>query len=132
MSESSACEWTDEILKQFQAIAQLQPGWDSYGGLAPSIAAIGTAGVLLAELCKATSWCPPKPHVNPTPDGGIQFEWEEGQRYFEIHVMGFDTITYYYVDEAIAIEQSGIVTATIPLQHVVDYIRRVTGELSDE
>lgn len=47
-------------------LAELKPGWDSYGAPALSLAALKVARVMLDA-----------PQVVPTPGGGIQLEWHQ-------------------------------------------------------
>jgi len=39
-----------------------------------------------------------RPHVNPTPAGGLQFEWEKGSKYLEIEIDPDEGISYFYKD----------------------------------
>ena len=58
----------------FAKLNNLQPNWDSYGGLHPTQEAISVAKGLANALLSL-------PHVVPVATGGVQLEW---------HVAGFD------------------------------------------
>jgi hypothetical protein len=118
------CDWLDEVARQFRAIANLPHGWDSYGSPPPDIRKLDAAWGLLTCLCQASDL--PKPHVNPTPDGGVQFEWEEGERCFEIVVAG-EAATYLFCDYHAGVEDSGVVFDEEPAA-IVRYVERVTAD----
>jgi len=120
-----ACDWLDDVRRQLQAIAALPAGWDSYGSPSPDVRVLEAAWGLLLCLCQAEGF--PKPHVNPTPRGGVQFEWESGDRYFEIEVLTERAATYLYCDEAARTEEAGEVFEGKSLEPVLGYIRRVVA-----
>jgi hypothetical protein len=67
----------------------------------------------------------PKPHINPTRDGGVQFDWEEGPRYFEIEVQGAGEASYLWRDDAAAVEEEGTISEGKPLDAVLQFVQRV-------
>ena len=116
--------WLSDVWEQLQAIAALSDGWDSYGAAAPDSNKLEAAWGLLVCLCQNTDL--PKPYVNPTRDGGVQFEWEAGERYFEIEVVAERAATYLYCDDAAHVEETGsIFEEEDPLEPVRAYIRKV-------
>lgn len=117
------CDWLEDVAKQFRAIAALPHGWDSYGSPAPDVRKLDAAWSLLTRLCQDSDF--PKPHVNPTPDGGVQFDWEEEQRYFEIVLVAERAATYLFCDEDAGVEETGEVLERDRLNPLVAYIRRV-------
>ncbi len=78
---------------------------------------------MLVRLCQAGDL--PKPHINPTPAGGVQFEWEEGPRYFEVEVTGAGKASYLWCDDAVQAEEEGAISESEPLDAVVQFVRRV-------
>lgn len=116
-------DWMEDVAKQFRAIASLPPGWDSYGSPPPDVRKLDSAWALLTCMRKVSDF--PKPHVNPTPDGGVQFDWEEGQRYFEIFLVGERAATYLFRDDNAGVEETGEVFDDDPLNRLVGYVRRV-------
>jgi hypothetical protein len=116
--------WLSEIWEQLQAIAALPDGWDSYGAPAPDSNRLEAAWGLLFCLCANTDL--PKPYVNPTRNGGVQFEWEAGERYFELEVVAERAATYLYCDDAAHVEETGnLFEEGDPLEPVRAYIRKV-------
>lgn len=116
-------EWLPFCLKQLDAISTLPENWDSYGAAPPDAKIMASARRLLLSL--ASSADVPKPHVNPTPDGGVQFDWERGSRYFELDVVSPDTAEYLYADPAERAEEEGAVREGESLEIVIGYVRRV-------
>ena len=117
-------DWLEDVEQQFRAIANLPHGWDSYGSPPPDIGNLNAAAVVLQRLCRGADL--PKPHVNPTPSGGVQFDWEEGSRYFEIEVAE-GAVTYLFCDYDAGVEDSGELSDEDPLDPIVRYVRRVTA-----
>jgi len=120
--DAGRCGWLAEAARQLQAIANLPPGWDSYGALPPDIDKLKAGWRLLLRLCRVGDL--PKPHINPTLAGGVQFEWEKGLRYFEIEVA--DDVCYFWSDPRG--EAEGTIADGGPLDAIVDYVRRCVGE----
>lgn len=117
------CDWLPFVEKQLDAIASLPEGWDSYGAAAPNPTWINGARNLVECLSQAPGV--PKPFVNPTRNGGVQFEWEAGERYFELEVVAERAATYYWRDHSKAEQQEGTIFEGDSLDTVVEYVRRV-------
>ena len=117
------CDWLEDVAKQFRAIADLPHGWDSYGSPPPDVRKLDAAWNLLICLCQGSEF--PKPHVNPTPAGGVQFEWEVGGRYFEIEIVGERAAEYLYCDDATGMEETGNLFEEESLDQVLAYIYSV-------
>lgn len=123
IQSATRCDWLEEAARQFRAIANLPHGWDSYGSPPPEVGKLEAGWRLLLRLCQARDL--PKPHINPTRDGGVQFDWEEGPRYFEVEVQGAGEATYFWRDHAAAVEEEGTISEGEPLDAVVQFVRRV-------
>ncbi|MEE8450332.1 MAG: hypothetical protein V3R99_00405 [Thermoguttaceae bacterium] len=123
MQRSIRCDWWEEAVEQLQAIKGLQAGWDSHGAPSPDTNKLEAGRGLLGCLCEYAGL--PRPHVNPTRDGGVQFEWEAGDRYFELEVVAERAATYLYCDDAAGVEETGNVFEDESLEPVLGYIRRV-------
>ncbi|HUY36910.1 MAG TPA: hypothetical protein VMV69_29595 [Pirellulales bacterium] len=119
--------WMVQAVKQLQAIAKLPDGWDSNGAAAPDENVITSACVLLDGLALAEPSLP-KPRIDPTPSGGIQFAWQSASRYFEIELIDPLTTQFYFVDRAAREEMEGELRAGESLSEVVRYVRRVAIE----
>ncbi|MBN1590108.1 MAG: hypothetical protein JW888_11380 [Pirellulales bacterium] len=114
------CDWLPEITKQLEAIEALPDGWDSHGAPSPDSRKLKAARGLLCSLCEVPDL--PQPYVNPTRNGGVQFEWEVGQRYFELEVVGERAATYLYRDDVAHREETGDVFELESLECVLRYI----------
>ncbi|MFH1921740.1 MAG: hypothetical protein ABIP48_17895 [Planctomycetota bacterium] len=117
------CDWLSFVHKQLQAIESLPDGWDSYGAPRPSASILSGARNLIECLSQAPGL--PQPYVNPTRNGGVQFEWEAGERYFELEVLAERAATYYWRDHSNADQQEGTVFEGDRLDTVLEYVRRV-------
>lgn len=115
--------WLADVKKQLKAIISLPNGWDSYGAPSPNGSFLKGAWSLIDCLSEVPGV--PKPRVNPTRNGGVQFEWEAGDRYFELEVVAERAATYLYCDDAAGVEKTGNVFEQESLESVLGYIRRV-------
>jgi hypothetical protein len=125
VSTTIPSDWLPGVRLQLDAIEILPRGWDSYGSPSPDARIVEAGWALLLCLCEAGGLA--KPHVNPTRSGGVQFEWEVGDRYFELEVVAERAATYLYCDDAAGVEESGEVFEEESLEAVLDYIRRVAA-----
>ena len=117
------CDWLPFIEKQLDAVAALPDGWDSYGAPCPDVHLIESGRGLIRCLAQVNDL--PRPHVNPTPAGGVQFEWEAGGRYFEIEIVGERAAEYLYCDDAAGTEETGNLFEEESLEQVLAYIYSV-------
>lgn len=77
-------------IQRLQRYRSLERNWDSYGGLPPSEDTIDWALETLDEMRKAADdlgTALPEPYVVPGPEGSIQFEWEIGEKEFELELI---------------------------------------------
>ncbi|ULA59828.1 MAG: hypothetical protein LZF60_160158 [Nitrospira sp.] len=75
--------WQKELVLQVIACYSLEPNWDSYGGLSPSIETVWAAIELIDSI---PQFDPPRPRIVPLATGGIQFEWRLDQKELDIEV----------------------------------------------
>jgi hypothetical protein len=121
-----AASWLPSVLEQLQTIAALPDGWDSYGASAPDANKVEAAWSLIYCLCKNTDL--PKPSVNPTRNGSVQFEWETGDRYFELEVVAERAATFLYCDEVAHVEETGdLFEEDDALEPVRDFVRKAAS-----
>ena len=123
--EPTEADWFEIALAQFRAIVGLPPGWDSNNAGPPDPRLVQVATGLLYRLAKSARV--PKPHINPTRQGGIQFEWETGSRSLEVEVVSENRAVYLFQDFDTRTEQEGELEPDGSLDPVAGYIRRVTG-----
>lgn len=117
--------WFPLAKEQLAAIAKLPHGWDSQGAAPPVATIVWGAESLLLSLCNDPAL--PRPHIHPTRSGGVQFEWENGPRYFEIEVQGERAATYFYSDDDTGEETSGTVFEDEILVVPFFFIHRVSS-----
>ena len=117
--------WFPEAWRQLEAIAGLPDGWDSHGAPAPDREKVAAAARLLVCLGEGADL--PKPHINPTRSGGVQFEWEIGDRYFELEVMSQDEAAYLFCDDAAHVEETGSLFGNQSLDAVLDYLQKTVA-----
>ncbi len=85
-------QWTieeryDQIFNRVGQLITLPKNWDSYGGNVINEDCVGRAVEILKHLIDLrdrTGISLPVPFVAPLSSGGIQIEWEEGERYLEL------------------------------------------------
>jgi hypothetical protein len=122
---SVRCGWLEQARRQLDAIAGLPQGWDSHGSPPPETRNVEAAWTLLVCLCQAAGL--PKPHISPTPSGGVQFEWEQGPRYFEVELVTERAAVYLFCDDDAAVEECGQIFEEESLEPVLRYVWRVVG-----
>ena len=115
--------WLDTAQTQLAAIERLSVGCDSHVSESPDGPTIHRARVLLACLAKASSL--PKPHIHPTPAGGVQFEWEKGARYFEIELTSPREAQLYFQDRQAGREEEATLHDGDSLEPVFRYLQQV-------
>jgi len=118
-------DWLPEVRLQLDAIKRLPHGWDSHDSPPPDTRVIEAGWGLLLCLCEGGEL--PRPHVNPTPSGGVQFEWEAGDRYFELEVVAERAAEYFYCDRDRGVEKEGVVFESESLEPVVRHIREIAA-----
>ncbi len=124
------CPWLPFVRQQLQAIASLPDGWDSYGAPSPDTRIVAAAEGLIECLAQVPNL--PQPHVNPTRNCGVQFEWEAGGRYFELEVAAERAAAYYWRDRSLAEQKEGVVFEGEGLDIVVEYVRHVEAASRSE
>jgi hypothetical protein len=115
--------WLDAAVKQLSAVKALPAGWDGNAAAAPDPRTLD-AGL---DLLRAIHQVPgiPKPHINPTRNGGVQFEWETDTGYFELEVVGIGAASYFFQDKSSGAECEGEIFEGESLKEVVQYIVRI-------
>lgn len=71
------------VLEQLELIrTNVTENWDGYGGLAPVPAAVDAAMAFYRSVSAAPELA--APYVGPTPNGGVQFDWDNGPHHLEV------------------------------------------------
>jgi hypothetical protein len=74
------------LVDRLREISKLPIGWDGNGS--PALTSNARSSALRAiEILAGPLSQVSLPHVAPVPGGGVQFEAENGQRYFELEVL---------------------------------------------
>ena len=100
--DTSSKSWMQWASNRLEAIAKLEPDWNSYGANRPSPRAIANASILLQTVYDTFgSWVREQSQpqvVAPRADGGIQIGW--GRRPIEIavHADPSGTLGYLYIE----------------------------------
>ncbi len=113
--------WLPTALAALGVIAKLSANWDSYQSDPPTPEIIETAKQLLTDLAKDPKL--PRPYVNPTRSGGVQIEWEHGQRYFEVEVHTHLGAHLLYSGDGV--EEKSCYMQGDRLDTIIEYIHRV-------
>jgi len=111
-------EKLDRVNSQLQAIASLNNTTFEYS--VPDTNIIKLAEEFIMNIIDFV----PAPHINPTPSGGIQFEWESGPLYLEVEIEENGSIVYFWCDKNAKIEDTGSI-ARIPDYTILYYIFRM-------
>ena len=122
-STADTAPWLPDALRQLEAIRQLRPGWDTRGAAVPNPATVASAADIARTLAAAADIA--RPHIHPTPSGGVQFEWEAGPRYFEIELLDGATAKYYFEDRDARDESEGTFRGLNSVSAVLGYVRQV-------
>lgn len=80
--------WRD-VFRRLNEFRKLPPGWDTYGGIPPTMSAYARTVVLLdrwREFARQSGEILPSPFAAPCGNGSIQVEWSIGRRNLEIEV----------------------------------------------
>lgn len=117
-------DWWLQAARQLEAIARLPNNWDGEGSLAPSAQIINAASDLLKCLFK--TGIIDKPHIYPTRDGGVQFEWERDSKYVEIELVAEGAASFYFCDEAQRLEECGEIFLGERINSLIELILMVT------
>jgi hypothetical protein len=115
--------WLRAAMRQLDAIEDLPRGWDSHGGEPPDPAIVDAARTLIRSLRTGGDF--PKPHINPTPSGGVQFEWENDSAYLEVEVDAEDHAKFFFQDGRRRHEYEGEVFCGGSLDEIVGLLKNM-------
>jgi hypothetical protein len=91
------------VFQRIGKLARLPENWDSYGARPVCKNSISRGVILLKELIELRSTIGfeiPVPFVAPLSSGGIQIEWEKGEKYLELSITSDPpTVEYFAADK---------------------------------
>lgn len=100
-------QWQVLTIKEVLEAAQLPRNWDTYGSSPPSSWVVNTSIRLVTGIDEDDL---PLPHVVPVPEGGIQFEWNVGDRELEIAVLPEGMIEFLKAEQGQPVEEGTVTT----------------------
>ncbi|MCF7954683.1 MAG: hypothetical protein K9M75_02665 [Phycisphaerae bacterium] len=111
----------DRVVGDIDELAKLPRNWDSYGSPEIPKDIIITAKRFI-NLLEYTPIEPP--HVVPISGGGMQFEWQIGERELEIEFVDSENISYLKVNNEEPIDESQIKSSdVIAIQGLIRWLR---------
>jgi hypothetical protein len=115
--------WRGGALEKLSTFKLLAPNWNSYGSLPPSEKAIKSAASFLMMMRDENL---PRPRVIPIAGGGIQFEWNYGERELEIEFRPDGTLEYLWVPDRKS-EGTEVLLPTISSREIESLMSWLTG-----
>ena len=115
--------WLPQACDRVRAMEKLRAGWDSHGAEPPNSKVIDAAIALLTKLADAASFA--KPHIQPTPVGGIQFEWESAGRYLEVECTPSSEAHCYYQDREAGVEEEQVLPSGGNVDVLLKYLVQI-------
>lgn len=88
--------WLRKAVRNVQEIVRLEDNWDTYGAR-PIEAEVAIAGLNLLLNVMVSDI--PEPSIVPVPDGGIQFEWHQNGKHFEVEVLSSTEARFSFEDD---------------------------------
>lgn len=86
-------DWFHRCTKKLQAIANLEPDWDSYGSSRPDSVSLHYAYALLHLLRDKVSVA--EPAITPNSGGNVCFEWDDGTSTLLVEIDAAGRCHYY-------------------------------------
>jgi hypothetical protein len=117
--------WLDDALAQLDAIEKLLDGWNSNGAAAPESSLV-EAGRRFLRRIGGTADEISRPHINPIPSGGVQFEWEAGPKYLEVEIVGENAVSLLFESPDEVHELTDRALTDDILEIVIHYARSVS------
>ena len=84
-----------QLSSRIDSFAELEPGWNGEGSQPVSKMSLESAKALIPIVCIGGF----RPHVYPTSEGGVQFEFEGDKAYVEVEVNGSNYTLYVDTDD---------------------------------
>jgi hypothetical protein len=90
-----------ELTEKLNTFSRLEPDWDTYGALPPTVVAQDAARQLLTEIVPIVGEKALGVSISPLPNGGVLFEWEGKLAILEVEATpegSFDLLIEQRVD----------------------------------
>jgi hypothetical protein len=81
------CTWEAQAYRRVLALKDLPDTWDRPGSVKPTISAVNAALWYIARVARMELFVLGEPFIAPTPHGGVQLEWDHGERQLEIELL---------------------------------------------
>lgn len=91
--------WAIEPIRTALELATLEAGWDAEGSPPPTREAVRVAINIITVIAELDIHDLPGPRIVPVPGGGVQLEWQLGDRYLEIEVAPDGSAGYLAVSD---------------------------------
>ena len=102
----------ESAIRRLQEIASLPQGWDSYGSRPPTGHAVRAAMEVLAEV--GDSALPEPVNVAPVSGGGVQLEWEQNGREFELEILPDGRAEALVIEDGEAVLEAVVDVTVVP------------------
>lgn len=102
--------WLKDAQDELHKLKELPENWDSYGSSRIKDKAVKTTANLLVDTAKFGM---PKPYIFPVSGGGLQLEWQQGNKELEIEILPNGKIEYLKVNENGEMEEGEILELDI-------------------
>ena len=115
--------WRAGVLEKLSTFKKLPHSWNSYGSPPPSDKAIKNAASFLMMMSDENL---PRPRVIPISGGGIQFEWNYGERELELEFRPDGTFEYLWVPDRNS-DGTEVPLQTLSLKEIESLFSWLTG-----
>lgn len=114
--------WLIDAWRALETMARLEENWDSYGSRPLSMTAVEAASRVLYVLRNRRM---PAPQLVPVSGGGLQFEWQEGNRELELEVFPDGRVGFLLVQDSEPLTEGELPHgATREVQALADWLTR--------
>ena len=94
LSATVLSEWESEAVRAALALKDLPDNWEASGSPKPSVTAINEAIACIGNVAGLGCEALKAPFIAPMSDGGVQLEWDHGDRHLEIEVLPDGSTAY--------------------------------------
>ncbi len=121
--EAPATPWLSSVVERLEALLQLPPNWDGFGGAQVSPELAMKALDFLFRVVHPTTAVPA---IAPLNDGGLQLDWHRGALDVEVMLSNGPNAGLYYLDLSTGQEFEG------PIDAGIEGLRRLMDRLEGD